>query len=350
MDSLTDPDTPRPEAGKQKHGGRQTSERGREQARANSYQHGFRAKVVFSAEMAQAIAERTRMLEEQFRPQGKYESSLISDMAVARVKLDRAADLLVANADRVVGRARDFWDHDQRERALKLFKRLPKNPPQLAHKLAGTKQGALLLLERWEGLSVAALAAGDWDEPQREMALDMLGTPLELRSSSTVVAAAGDKEALAALAAREIARLRSRVEQVLGPQDARNQADTIAGLRLADDDETRLLRCYESAARRDYNRAHAELLRVRGEGNKHDDECEVRDDATAGVATAPVVPAAARPPMEPPVAPCQPAEPPAEAHEPIIIGRGKSTPARDAMRELRAATQRYENERRRKGA
>jgi hypothetical protein len=231
-------------------------------SKANSFQHGLRAKIVFSDEMAQAILERTRMLEDHFMPVGGYEHSLIHDMAVARVKLDIAADLLVANADRVVSRARDFWDFDRHERALKLLRRLPKNPAYLAHKLAGTKQGALLMIERWEGLAQAALAAGDWDEPQRQLALDLLATPLELRSSTAALPAASDGAALAGVASGQIARLRSAVDQVLDRQDAQDRADTIAGFRLADDDETRCLRRYKSMAQCDYNRAHAELVRA----------------------------------------------------------------------------------------
>jgi hypothetical protein len=231
-------------------------------SRANAFDHGLRAKIVFSDEMAQAILERTKMLEEQFLPEGEYENSSIHDMAVARVKLDIAADLLVARADRVVNRARGFWDFDRRERALKLLRRLPKNPAYLAHKLAGTKQGALLMVERWEGLAQAAQGAGDWDDAQRQLAHDLLGTALELRTSTSALPPAGAGAALAALAARQIACLHTAIDQVLGSQDAQDRANTIAGFRLADDDETRCLRRYESMARRDYNRAHAELLQA----------------------------------------------------------------------------------------
>jgi hypothetical protein len=243
-------------------------------SKANAFDHGLRAKVVFSDEMAQAILERTRMLERQFLPVGEYEQSLINDMAVARVKLDIAADLLVANADRVTSRARDFWDFDQRERALKLLRRLPKNPAYLAHRLAGTKQGALLMIESWEGLSGAAVAAGDWDEAQRRLALDMLGTALELRTNPAALPPAGDGAALAALAAQQVARLRTAIDEVLARQDAQDRADTIAGFRLADDDHSRLLRRYESMARCDYNRAHAELVRAQEEANTERDDLD----------------------------------------------------------------------------
>jgi hypothetical protein len=356
-------------------------------SRANSFDHGLRAKIVFSDEMAQAILERTQMLGDQFLPEGEYEDSLIHDMAVARVKLDRAADLLVANADRVVSRARDFWDFDRRERALKLLRRLPKNPAYLAHKLAGTKQGALLMVERWEGLGQLALAAGDWNEAQRQLALDLLGTALELRSSTTALPPAGDRDGLAALATREVARLRTAIDQVLGPQDAQDRADTIAGFRLADDDETRCLRRYEAMAQRDYNRAHADLLRAQeladlyGRDDTDDRSTasfssmvdllrsgakrlkphlervaegmkarrEAREAAAAAAAQTGTGtgdgPAAAGP-----AASTSPPDPPPATDEPITIGQGKSTPAREHRRQLRKAAQEQAAQPARKGA
>src|SRR5262249_53199630 len=79
--------------------------------------------------------------------------------------------------------------------------------------------------------------------------------------------AAGDGAALAALAASQVVRLRTAIDEVLARQDTQDRADTIAGFRLADDDHSRLLRRYESLAQRDYNRAHAELVRAQEEAN-----------------------------------------------------------------------------------
>jgi hypothetical protein len=357
MVNVDDPKAAKPEDGRQKRDGADAGKSGREKSKANSFQHGLRAKIVFSDEMARAIRERTRMLEEQFRPQSEYEDSLIQDMAIARVKLDRIADWQVANADRVVDRARDFWDLDQRERALKLLRRLPKDPPMLSHKLAAVKQGALLLIERWEGLSRAALTAGDWDDAQRGLALDMLGTALELRPAGAALPAAGDKQALAALAEREIARLRTAVETVLARQDARDRADTMAGLRLPQDDESRLLRSYEAAARRDYNRAHTELKRVLEEAelferDEDEDEgaaegFEARCEAGPTADSTPTASEATPTPSEAP-APADPEQPPAD--EPVASDHGRPTSARELMKELREAAEAYARERRHKGA
>jgi hypothetical protein len=142
---------------------------------------------------------------------------------------------------------------------------LPKDPARFAHVLAGTKQGAALMIERWEGLAQIAVSCGGWDEAQRCMALDLLGIPIELQPGCSAIAPPGDKEALIALATQQIERLRTLIDAVLDEQDAQNQSDAIAGILAADDADTKLLRTYERSARRDYDRAHAELLRVQAE-------------------------------------------------------------------------------------
>ena len=44
----------------------------------------------------------------------------IADMALAKARMDRAAELQVENEDRYIDRTIDYWDHDQETRALKL--------------------------------------------------------------------------------------------------------------------------------------------------------------------------------------------------------------------------------------
>jgi hypothetical protein len=268
------PDGAGPSPSKKRGGGPKTDP-GKLRSRASSFFHGFRARVVFSDDMAEAIRQRKAMLIEQFRPQTEYQHTLINDMAVARVKLDRAEELMPGNADRVVERALDFWDHDQKTAALNLAARLPKDPARFAHLLAGTKHGAALMTERWDTLAQIARSCGDWDETQRRMALDLLGIPGELRAGCAAIAPPGDQGALVALATGQAQRLRTRIEELLEDQNAQNQADTIAGLLVAAD--ARLLRTYERQARRDYDQAHAELLRVQAEAAAAAREQEERE-------------------------------------------------------------------------
>jgi hypothetical protein len=198
-----------------KRGGGPRTDPGKLRSRASSFLHGFRARVVFSDDMAEAIRQRKAMLTEQFQPQTEYQNTLISDMAVARVKLDRAEELMPGNCDRVVERALNFWDQDQKTAALNLAARLPKDPARFAHVLAGTKHGAALMIERWDTLAQIARSCGDWDEGQRRMALDLLGIPSALQAGCTAIAPAGDKEALIALATGQAERLRARIAELL---------------------------------------------------------------------------------------------------------------------------------------
>jgi hypothetical protein len=215
---------------------------------------------------------------------------------------------------------------------------------------------------------------------------------------------AGDREGLAALATREVARLRTAIDQVLDRQDAQDRADTIAGFRLADDDETRCLRRYEAMARRDYNRAHADLLRAQelADLERGDDDEDLAAplpsmmdllrtkpvkphlqrvaeamkarrearEATAAAAApagtgsgtaaaepaastsrpAPAPASAAAPSAPSAPAPAAPDQPPPATDEPIKIGQGKSTPAREHMRQVRERAQEWASRRRRKGA
>jgi len=66
-----------------KRGGGPKTDPGKLRSRASSFFHGFRARVVFSDDMAEAIHKRKTMLTEQFRPSTEYQRSLIADMAVA---------------------------------------------------------------------------------------------------------------------------------------------------------------------------------------------------------------------------------------------------------------------------
>jgi hypothetical protein len=268
-------------------------------------------------------------------------------MALARVKLDRVEELLPANCDRVVERGLNFWEYDQKTLALNLAARLPKDPARFAHVLAGTKHGAALMIERWEGLAQIAVSCGGWDEAQRRMALNLLGIPIELQAGCTAIAPPGDQDSLVALATQQIERLRTRIDAVLDEQDAQDQADAIAGLLAADDADTKLLRTYERQARRDYDRAHFELLRVQAEAAAAAwEEAErQRQRQFQELSTPPSVPpeerqasAAAAPTGAEPTSAAPPRSSLAEVRRMIELGRHVA--AREGARDLRRSADR----------
>ena len=225
------------------------------------------SKVIFSRKMALSILKRNTLLSAEFSPRSPYEVMLVADMALGKAKLDRVATLQVDNCDHSIDRITKFWCHDQEARALKYFARLPKDPSRMAHTLSGFKQGAELMIQKWEGLAAVAASGVDWDEEQRGLGLDLLGVSLVLRpGNKRLLPPAGDTAAQVAMAAREIARLQEKLVTWLDEQDVYSREEALAGLAPELDPTTKRLDRYEALFKRDYKKAEDELTRVRAEG------------------------------------------------------------------------------------
>ena len=84
------------------------------------------------------------------------------------------------------------------------------------------------------------------------------------------------KADLAATAAREIARLHARKDEWLDEHDEYARDDALSGLAPEDDPTTKRLRRYEGMAKRDYDKAFAELMRVKAEGEARSKELGIR--------------------------------------------------------------------------
>jgi hypothetical protein len=248
-----------------KRGGGVRTEAGKANSRRNALKGSLRSKVVFTDEMAARIVERTRIFTEQFKPRNYYESMIISDMAIAKAKLDRCQELAIEDYSRCVWRAFDFWDDDQNARALEIAKNLEKQPERTVHALRQSKKGAELMISYWAGLADAARTNGGWDEAQQRLANDLLAVRRELRSGSTVLPLGGGKDALIALAEQQIAELEDRIERVLERCHTTEQDEAVAGIFYVEDAATKKLRKDESRARGDYNKAYGMLLQGRAE-------------------------------------------------------------------------------------
>ena len=75
-----------------------------------------------------------------------------------------------------------------------------------------------------------------------------------------------DQAAMAATAAREIARLNDLLDDWLDEQNEYSHDDALAGLAPEFDPTTKRLQRYEKMSQRDYDKALAELKRVKAEG------------------------------------------------------------------------------------
>jgi hypothetical protein len=224
--------------------------------------------------MAARIVERTRIFTEQFKPRNDYENMLISDMAIAKAKLDRCQELAIEDDTRRILRALDFWDDDQEARALEIARNLERQPERTVHALRQSKKGAELTITYWAGLADAARTNGAWDEAQQRLVYDLLAVRKELRSGSTRLPLGGGKEALIAFAEEQIAELEDRIAQVLDACHTTQQDEAISGIVHFEDAATKRLRKDESRARCDYNKAYSLLIQGRAEAEAAADKAD----------------------------------------------------------------------------
>jgi hypothetical protein len=257
--------------------GPESAPRGRDASRRNALKEGMTAKVVFTDEMAAEVARWTVLLSRAYRPTDEFEKELIGVMGRAWAQLEYIAEQKTRDEQRCRDRAIEYWDEDRRQAVEALGERLPRSPSRLAKTLIHSKHGLEWLLGKWETLEAILEHRGEWDEPQRQFAYDLLGVEHALRQGNPIVPDGTDKEELATLVADEIAALKTLLEASL-EKDEEDQMYASTGIPLDEDARTRTLRRNERDARRDYNRARSELFRLRSEA------AHSHGGGTAGVA------------------------------------------------------------------
>src|SRR5258708_6133416 len=89
-----------PQVVPKKRGGGPKTPEGKEGAKANSMKQGLRAKVLRPEELVAACEEHKAELNRQFAPRSRYEAWLVGEMAMALTRLDRCADLSIADLQR----------------------------------------------------------------------------------------------------------------------------------------------------------------------------------------------------------------------------------------------------------
>src|SRR3954454_23971709 len=88
------------QAAPRKRGGGPKTPEGKARAKYNSMKHGLRAKVLLPAELVAAYEGHEAELTRQFAPGSQYEAWLVGEMAMAMARLDRCADMAVAELQR----------------------------------------------------------------------------------------------------------------------------------------------------------------------------------------------------------------------------------------------------------
>ncbi len=226
---------------------------GKNASRQNSCRHGLAGSggVVCPADRAKVEA-RAASLREEFQPESEFERSLVEQMAVDSIRMDRCHESSLVLRQDQANRAALCWDEDKRAEAEEIASRLGWDPARSRSKLEQGRHGCELLIERWEALGRILGEVGFWDDSQRSMALNLLGVPLELRAGTTAVDLLGG-EPLELKAFRlgvvegELDRLRSRKAKAFDLLDEHDRESAEAGIAAELTKPLRLLERYESA-------------------------------------------------------------------------------------------------------
>ena len=243
---------------------------GKETSRGNALKHGLSGKgVVLPDEEKQAAAARVAEWGPDFKPSGEFESWLVEVVATESVRIDLCFAKDIQIRESKARRAAACWEEDRRAEAEKLAARIARRPEIVARELRRSAQGVDLLIERWECLADVVAKAGDWDESQRSMALDLLGVAHMLRSGRTALDAPEGRDVaswLAEVADRELKRLLER-RPALDELDGHDEAKAILGYDVRPDAELNRLRRYEAGCKRRLQWAYMKLKgRGRGRG------------------------------------------------------------------------------------
>jgi hypothetical protein len=222
-------------------------------SRANAVKGSFRSKILFTPEMFEAIVKACDKFTAILKPVGALEEYLVREMARSSTQDEKCSEQLDVDGFRAVERVGTSWDMDNAARIDKLGARLTKSPQVVAGELGRTRHGALYLINQWSALDEAIATNGGLDEPQRQVAFDLLGIDHVYRNGSRQVPAGTDAPGLKALAARELGRHRDNLKQTLNATDTAERKMATLGLVSRRDATSRLLRADQNRARRRFS-------------------------------------------------------------------------------------------------
>ncbi len=210
--------------------------KGKAISRENAVKHGLAGKgICLPVELQEAVEERRHgfgaKIDHDHALSLRYEDEIV----LAAVRLD------VARRARYLSITRR-WDEDHEIEVLELAAKLPKDPKLVHRKLKRTVQGVTWLIEQLEEMLDILNEKGIFTTPQILLVLDLVGHPSKDRDLEFVPK---DEPAARELLVDEIARLRSRLEDVLIPLEEEEKEAAMLGVPVNETRELTLLRRYE---------------------------------------------------------------------------------------------------------
>ncbi len=228
---------------------------GKERSKANALKHGLTAKVLRTPEEVEILGEPADP------PPGKLGTSffdrawLEGEIGLLALRIARAGLMENRLRERAALRATLCWDEDRKSEAESIGEAIRRKPASVASKLEASVQGCTWLIERWAILARIAERDGDWGDPERALAFDLLGVPVELRAGrpGEIIDVDGTVldpgPAFVELARAQSARL-MEVQKTLFPIDDFDRQSAEAGLAEDLGAAGARLRKYENALQR----------------------------------------------------------------------------------------------------
>src|SRR6266446_2601171 len=133
------------------------------------------------------VIETIDWIHSTLKPDNIIEERFRDNIAFHLVCVRESSRMQVARKLMIGLRAAEFWDDDKLAEAAELAEELSKKPGAILRRLRGSKHGCMIVIERWGELDDVLARAGSWDEAQKSMALDLLGTSHAVRQHGTVL-------------------------------------------------------------------------------------------------------------------------------------------------------------------
>ena len=133
----------------------------------------------------QAFQGRVKSWFQALKPQNEYHAWLVEEVAAISLLIDRSRRIESKLIGRTILRAEVSWDEDRRLDAEVIAESIHKRPSETIAQLKRTPQGCDWLLRRWSLLAKVAKTGTPWNESQRTLAFDLLGTPHLFRECMT---------------------------------------------------------------------------------------------------------------------------------------------------------------------
>jgi hypothetical protein len=233
------------------------TEEGKEQSRRNALTHGMTgAGIVLAEDVEEAIHERFEQWAQEFGPATPYQRFLVEQIALNSVRLEQCSRQEIYERGQLSLRASCCWYDDRKLVAEQLAQGLARRPALVAKQLERTVQGCDWLLERWEALGRILARNGDWSAAERSLALDLLGTPADLRDDTSRLV-----DGLNEVVRNQVERLNARREDLV-VLDEREREQTYLGRSVEPDARLVKTRRYEAQIRRSLQWSMAQYFRV----------------------------------------------------------------------------------------